>query len=214
MPYYKETFHKIKEERKERVMETARKHFAKKGFMSTNINQVAKDAGISVGSMYSYFASKEDLFLTLVEECFHVLEGVLKSSYDESLDVYHCIELLLEKAAFYANNYPEYNQIYLDVTTESMAYLAKRLSNQLETITANFYLQIIKEGKEEGLIRKEVNDHILSFYLDNLIMMYQLSFTSDYFKRRMVILLGHELNKDQKAVRKELLNFIKKALVT
>ena len=38
------------------------------GDYATNINTMAEKANISIGSMYSYFASKEDLFLAIVDE--------------------------------------------------------------------------------------------------------------------------------------------------
>lgn len=212
MAYHKETFDKITEERREKVLQAAREEFAKKGYIATNINEVAKKAGISIGSMYSYFASKEDLFLTIVEDCFTILEGVLTEAYEQTDDVFEFFELLLRSASHYACTYPEHSQIYLDITTEALSNLSSRLSKQLETITANYYMQVLEKAQKRATIDEKMDLHILSFCFDNLIMMYQFSFTSHYYRNRMAILLGEELMEDHEKVIEGILQFVRKAL--
>ncbi len=45
------------------------------GFSAANINVMAKNAGISIGSMYNYFESKENLFLAVVDYGYKVLNS-------------------------------------------------------------------------------------------------------------------------------------------
>jgi AcrR family transcriptional regulator len=60
-------------ERKERerlqrandILEAARRMFESKGFLNTTLQDVAKEAEISVGLIYRYFQSKEDIFASL-----------------------------------------------------------------------------------------------------------------------------------------------------
>ena len=40
--------------------------FSKKGYKATAISEVAKQAGMAVGSFYNYYASKEEIFLATV----------------------------------------------------------------------------------------------------------------------------------------------------
>ncbi|MGL6107794.1 TetR/AcrR family transcriptional regulator, partial [Romboutsia sp.] len=61
--FCKPTFNNIPNEKRNRILEEAEKEFAQKGFIGANINKISKNAGISIGSMYSYFESKEDLYL-------------------------------------------------------------------------------------------------------------------------------------------------------
>ena len=57
--------------RRDEIIAAAKKVFAAKGFHDTTIADVAKEAGLSYGSIYWYFDSKDDLFHTLIaaEEC-------------------------------------------------------------------------------------------------------------------------------------------------
>lgn len=66
MPKTKEQFEAMKMASVEKINETAVKLFAKRGLAGTNIRGIAKEAGISMGLMYHYYKSKEDLYAELV----------------------------------------------------------------------------------------------------------------------------------------------------
>lgn len=50
------------------LLETARRVFLKRGYHATTLEAVAEAAGFSKGAVYSNFKSKDDLFLTLLDE--------------------------------------------------------------------------------------------------------------------------------------------------
>lgn len=210
--FHKSTFENIPEERRQKVLDVAISEFASKGYNSTNINTIAKKAGISIGSMYSYFASKEDLYLTTVNKGFHVLEDALKEINVEEGNIFDIFERMLRTARDYAKNYPELNQIYLDVTTQGLSSLSNKLSCQLETITAEAYCDVIRRAKEKGVISTDIDERIVSFCLDNLIIIFQFSFTSDYYRKRMEIFLGEDIVKDEERIIRGIIDFVKKAL--
>ncbi|MCS7172898.1 MAG: TetR/AcrR family transcriptional regulator [Armatimonadetes bacterium] len=57
-----------KDRTRTRILEAARRVFARKGYHGTLMEDVAREAGLSKGALYFHFSSKEDLFLSLVEE--------------------------------------------------------------------------------------------------------------------------------------------------
>ncbi|MDP3286549.1 MAG: TetR/AcrR family transcriptional regulator, partial [Desulfobacterales bacterium] len=59
------------EKRRRQIAEAAVKLFIEKGFHKTSTRQIAKAAGVSIGSLYEYIASKEDI-LYLVCDSIHV----------------------------------------------------------------------------------------------------------------------------------------------
>lgn len=212
--YYKSTFEKTTEDRRQNIFDVAVSEFAKNGYNATNINVIAKKAGISIGAMYSYFDSKENLFLTIVDRGFDLLVTALKEVNVEEGDIFDIFERLLRVSQAYALNYPEFNQIYLDLTTQGLSFLSKKLSHKLESITSELYQSIINKAKKKGTIYIEADERIVSFCLDNLIVMFQFSFTSDYYKERMRIFLGDEAMKSEEKVIKGIMEFVKNALST
>ena len=63
----KEQNQKIKDERKEQILSAALSLFATKGLVETRIADISKKTGISMGLIYHYFSSKEEVFSTLIE---------------------------------------------------------------------------------------------------------------------------------------------------
>jgi len=210
--FHKDTFDKTTEDRRQKVLEVAIAEFASKGYSATSINVIARKAEISIGAMYSYFASKEDLFLTIVNNAYLLMEKILKDVVTNSSDVYDCIETMLATARTFAIEYPQLNQIYLDITTQALSGMALRLSNKLEIITPQVLSNVIKQAKIDGKVSEDIDERVVSYCIDNIFMMYQFSFSSDYYKERLKIFVGEEKLNDIKSVEESIMKFIRTAL--
>lgn len=53
---------------KEAILQTARVHFAEVGFAKAKVSDIAKNANIANGTIYSYFKTKEELFEGVIED--------------------------------------------------------------------------------------------------------------------------------------------------
>lgn len=62
-----------KEAKRLHILETALKVFAEKGFHETSIQDICREAEISVGSIYFYFPNKEEVFETIYCEILNSL---------------------------------------------------------------------------------------------------------------------------------------------
>ena len=54
------------EETRQRLTETARRLFAEKGYESTSVADILKNAGANSGSLYHFFSTKQDLLLEVL----------------------------------------------------------------------------------------------------------------------------------------------------
>ena len=59
--------HQVLTEKKTHILEAAARVFSRRGYAGANIAQIAAEAGIGKGTVYEYFASKEDLFFAVFE---------------------------------------------------------------------------------------------------------------------------------------------------
>jgi len=210
--FHKDTFDKTTKDRRQKVLEVAISEFASNGYSATSINDIARKAQISIGAMYSYFASKEDLFLTIVNNAYLLMEKILKDVVADSSDVFDCIERMLVTSRKFAIEYPQLNQIYLDITTQALSSMALRLSNQLEIITPQVLSNVIKQAKLDGKVSSDIDERVISYCIDNIFMMYQFSFSSDYYKERLKIFVGEEKLNDIDRVEESIMKFIRTAL--
>jgi TetR/AcrR family fatty acid metabolism transcriptional regulator len=60
----------VSEERKSQILDAAMETFREKGFHKTRMSDIAESSGLSKGSLYWYFDSKDALILKLIDRVF------------------------------------------------------------------------------------------------------------------------------------------------
>jgi AcrR family transcriptional regulator len=133
-------------EMRDGILTVAIKMFGEKGFGSTTIKEIADSMGISPGSVYTYFAGKEELFRSAVEEGWHhflaeiqrivAVPKRLKERFDIMLD--YCFESLREALPLLRGMLFDARQRRL--LQENLELLCQLLEN------------LIREGQKQGLI--------------------------------------------------------------
>ncbi|WNQ11928.1 TetR/AcrR family transcriptional regulator [Paenibacillus aurantius] len=68
MPKQKEQFEEMRLQTIQKLQKAGLKLFAQKGLAATNIKEIAKEAQVSLGLLYHYYSSKEELYLSLANE--------------------------------------------------------------------------------------------------------------------------------------------------
>ena len=62
-----ETFLKLSEDKKTKIIESAKKEFSRVPIEEVSIKNIVEDAEIARGSFYQYFESKQDVLLYLID---------------------------------------------------------------------------------------------------------------------------------------------------
>ncbi len=210
--YHKSTFDKIDGDKKARILEAALVEFSSRGFNAANINVIAKNAGISIGSMYTYFKSKEDLFLTVLDSGYAVIEQSLQQIDLMNGTVFDKLEQILRYVQKYSRQYKLLNQTYLEATTQGIARLSKKLSLKMETVSSRYYKAVLEAARQEGVVDKKIDINTASFCIDNIILLLQFSYSAEYFKERMKIFVGEDALENDERVVKDIMYFLTKAL--
>jgi AcrR family transcriptional regulator len=60
----------VSEERRPQIVEAATRVFIRKGYRKTTMPDVAREAGLSIGGVYWYFKSKDEIVLAILGQCF------------------------------------------------------------------------------------------------------------------------------------------------
>lgn len=76
MPRTKEQFEEMRNRTRDKIQLAAMQLFVQKGYGSTNVQEIADLAGISIGLLYRHYKTKEELFNELVEYSINGIKGV------------------------------------------------------------------------------------------------------------------------------------------
>lgn len=209
--FHKDTFDRIPDEKRARILEIATAEFANKGYDNANINEIAEKAGISVGALYKYFESKENFFLTCVSFGIATLETVLKDVLESTDEFFTKIEKIARLIQRHTRDNRDLIRLYNEITSESNSELVKRLSRSLEEISASTYSSLIMQAQEKGEIRPDADPGLYAYFTDSLFMMLQFSYACEYYQERFRIYSGEDIFDRDEIVIQQFIMFIKSA---
>lgn len=211
--YHKDAFDRIDDERKNKILEIGIEEFSSKGYEKANINIIAKNAGISIGLMYKYFATKEDLFITCIHRGMAILEKAINDIMQSDDKLLIKAEKLIRATCTHSRKNANYIKIYNEITSEKgSAERTKMLVEEIESKTSSVYISAIAQALAKGDVRGDLDPRMFAFFLDNLLTSLQFSYTCDYYRERFRIYTGvdvHEIDDEQ--VVTQLLKFIESA---
>lgn len=75
----------LKPEIKEKIIESAKQEFLEKGYKDASLRSIAFKSHMTVGNLYRYFDSKEDLLNQVVKETLGLIDNMLTSMTDNNL---------------------------------------------------------------------------------------------------------------------------------
>lgn len=145
------------------IIEGARRVFIDKGFEAASMNDITREAGVSKGTIYVYFANKEELFEALIEE---ERGTIFKNMYD-----------VLDRADDLRETLVKFGKVLVMKITSAKVIQAQRTvigaCDRIPELGARFYERGPKRGHdkfvtfldaaiERGLI--EVDDVDLAAY--------------------------------------------------
>ncbi|HPD56115.1 MAG TPA: TetR/AcrR family transcriptional regulator [Smithellaceae bacterium] len=145
---------KEKESKRNNILKAARKLFFDKGFKAVTVDSIAAKAGVSKGSIYLYFDSKEEIYaqVLIADNIEHHKDLVYFSTKDAP-----ATELLLEYSEHYVNNFLHDNELFrilmtFMLQTEQMNLTPQQNAELIRTTNENikFVSVILQRGIDTG----------------------------------------------------------------
>jgi AcrR family transcriptional regulator len=134
---------------KDKIIQTAKTEFSKKGYENTSLENIAKKCGITKAAIYYYFKSKRELYNVIFQESFKKITFHLEGNVQKDLENY--IEITgrffkedREIAKLFAMELANETVHLNDETLKIMSKLLKTVVNAVKDSDVNpFYLQTV-----------------------------------------------------------------------
>jgi AcrR family transcriptional regulator len=156
-PRKEEQNKKIREERKEQLLLTALKVFARKGLAATKINDIATEAGSSYGLVYHYLGTKEEIFTKLVEMALEGSVKVVDYAAGQDVSPYEQLKWLTDTILHaLANEGAFYYLIMIQAfTSDAVPEEVKSMVKCMSPTAVEKLIPIIIAGQQAGQIVKD-----------------------------------------------------------
>ncbi len=167
-------------QRKNAILDSAREAFFDKGFMAATIEEIADGCQLAKGTIYLYFKSKEEIYISLVIEGLKLLRSDLSGARELPLPADLLLgELLRVYHAFYEKNHKYFRIMFLSGQPDIRQRVGEELMRECLD-SAGDCIQVLNEvilrGCEEGIFRK-VNSWAFAITLwamvNGIIMQYE-----------------------------------------
>ena len=204
------TFQNLHPEKQNRILRAAGDEFARHGYENAKMSEIANAAKVSVGSLYKYFANKQDMYLEVIQSSIAEMERLLTILSQEDVDILKKAERIIREIQRSARRDPLLMKLYSGAMAQNDPEMAAYFAREIETATARIYCKAIREAQEAGEIRKDIDPEISAFLLHSLFMMLQFSYACEYHKERRKLYTAEDTPDDY--VVKQILKFIKTGL--
>jgi len=155
------------EDKKIEIFNIGRELFCSKGFKDTNISDITKKAGIAVGTFYSYYPSKEKLFIEIYLKENEKLKNSIMKSVDLDGDPVKVVKEAIALNLDGMNSNPILKEWYnrnLFNKLEKEFYQEGGIESIYKLINSST-AELIKKWKTEKKIRNDLDDEfILSLF--------------------------------------------------
>lgn len=173
-----------KQTSREKILQSAVQLFLGEGYEATSVNDICKHAGVSKGSFYHYFETKQVLFLSLMENwSSRVMQSVLGEPITEDSNAKDVLIQMPYQFNMAFAAVPRGFPMLVDFWRQAMADPAIwKTAVEPYRYFMGFFMRIIEAGQQDGSIRKDIDSEILARLLVAVAMGYLLEAAFDQEK--------------------------------
>lgn len=155
---------------RDKILEAAREEFLKNGYDATRMRSIAERSEVNKGLLHYYFKSKDalitEVFQTTFAEFFASI-GLMTESKDQFEKK---LSWVIENYIAFLQKNPRLPWFILHEMERSPKEHKKRLEKAGVNPPAFFLKKLLSQGKEQGVIRKDLNEHQFIVTLMSLLL--------------------------------------------
>ena len=142
-------------DRPQQIIDAALRVFARKGYWSARVSDIAGEAGIAAGTIYLYFATKEDILITLFREKMAAFVSALWRAIAGEPDAVSKVRRLVYLHFEILEHHPELAEVVQVELRQGQKFFRGPATQE---ITAYFALisSVLEEGVAAGTFRRDL----------------------------------------------------------
>jgi len=149
------------ETRRKEIVNAAVDLFVRKGFHRTTIREIAKKFGMSVGTLYEYIRTKEDILILVCDYINTAVRVRVSPSVEITQDSAKSLKNAIEIYYRIMDELQDYI-IFLYQETKSLSHENRKYIFQSEEDMTNIFVEILRHGVKQGSFDIEEKNILLT----------------------------------------------------
>jgi len=151
------------EKLKERLYPVVLRQFSMKDFHAVNIRDISKESGISSGTIYKYYFSKEDLLFSIIDEKLRNLASLLRMHIAGIEDIREMFRKLFWVTMNFFDENPDL-AITEFITVPLKSFMASKSYKRESEI--DILNEIVEKAKKKGAVISDIeNNYFVDLYM-------------------------------------------------
>jgi AcrR family transcriptional regulator len=149
----------VMEKKKGSIERAAQALFIKQGYHATSMRDIASRADVSLGNLYNYYATKEDLLKSITEKYQEVINERLRAMFSEFNEPFLPENLLKfgQRVKQIVNEHSDYWLLmYIDVLEFENRHFRKMFENLTSNLRKQFAAHF-NDLKRKGVVRENID---------------------------------------------------------
>ncbi len=138
-----------------KIIISATKVFAKKGFFNARISDIAKEAKVADGTIYLYFNNKFDILISVLEEEIGKIIEQIEKAIEQETDPEKMLNIFIEKHLSAMKQNKNLAEV-IHIELRQSDRLVKEYRNTSFKQYIDMISKIIKKGQELGIYRTDI----------------------------------------------------------
>jgi TetR/AcrR family transcriptional regulator len=189
-----------KEHRREEILDAAQRVFFEKGLALATMDEIAETAELSKGTLYLYYKSKEDLYLSVMLRGMELLEKKLADviSKNDSVPetVIHLSQAFLE---YFETSRDYFRMLEFLQTSQLHKQASEEMRQNCSTVNHRIWdmvSSVFHRGIRDGTVRADLNptEVLLILWSSAAALMNRIDNEYDFWRDRFHVDLRHTVN--------------------
>jgi AcrR family transcriptional regulator len=194
------TFRRLHASKKLALYQAAMRTFAESTYERASIDMIAAAAGVSKGSLFQYFTSKEHL-LNFICEIFiddykQFLQDYVNREYAVRADE-RIKKFFLAQIDYWSSKPVEF-AFYLKMHYETSPDISRRFADRTTSLRGKFLSHVIERGARTGEIRQDINvdriSAVISLVFDGILHKYSGDLQNQRRRKYLQVLMEETIS--------------------
>jgi AcrR family transcriptional regulator len=153
------------------IIDASIHEFAEKGFKNASVNKIVEKAGISKGSLFNYFKSKNLLFDHIYQIALREVISYLTKVRNESQndDFFIRFSKIIKSGIAFINKHPRLARIYFRLLNSDDSPHGKTIIQNLHSEAIRYLTQFVEIGIERNELRGDLNSNAAAFLMESTL---------------------------------------------
>ena len=130
-----------------------------KGYQAMSLRDLCRETGLSMGALYSYFSTKEDLLNIIREQSQRFISKVMLEMIEQAETIQEKLRAAIQSHLYLSEIMPEWF-IFFFMETRTMKKEEQKKAIASELLTEKIFIDILEEGNEQK-----------DFFVENPVLM-------------------------------------------